>query len=148
MMYFKICSSTGHRRTGAMLERFMDLKQNPGERFRKCFYDDYFDLFIWFEDNGAIHGFQLYYNLTNDEHSLEWNKDSGFRHNRVDNGESPVMVKKRTPIVLPNGPFPYRIVISEFLNRIDNTKKEDIRALFFVYDKMVEYTNSGGKLSG
>jgi hypothetical protein len=60
----------------------------------------------------------------------------------VDTGDS-VQDIKMSPILVPDGPFPYKKVLDEFLTRFS---KPDQEVLFFVYDKVLEYTNSGGKL--
>ena len=62
-----------------MLTEFQDVKQYPGEHFRRWFQDDYFDVIIWLEaDRKDVFGFQLCYDVEGDEHCLTWKKDSGF----------------------------------------------------------------------
>jgi hypothetical protein len=126
-----------------MLTEFQNVKQYPGERFRRWFQDDYFDVIIWLEeDRKDVFGFQLCYDVQGDEHCLTWKKDSGFRHEVVDEGDSATDVKM-SPIQLPDGPFPYKKVLDHFLDSFPSTDK---KLMFFVYDKVIEYTNSGGKL--
>ena len=38
-----------------------NVRQIEGEPFRRWYADDYFDLFIWFDDNDKVTGFQLCY---------------------------------------------------------------------------------------
>ena len=126
-----------------MIIEYLNAKQYPGERFRRWFHDDFFDIVLWFqEDRKTVYGFQLCYDVAGDEHSLTWKQDAGFRHEVVDQGDS-VSSMRMSPIQLPDGPFPYKKVLDEFLDRFPKTDKD---LLFVVYDKVLEYTNSGGKL--
>jgi len=126
-----------------MLVEYPNAKQYPGERFRRWFQDDFFDLIIWLqEDRKTVYGFQLCYDVQGNEHCLTWKRDAGYAHEVVDEGDS-ISPTKMSPIQIPDGPFPYKKVLDEFLDRFPKTDK---RLLFFVYDKVIEFTNTGGKL--
>jgi hypothetical protein len=83
---------------------------------RHWYSDDYFDLIIWHDADGAIHGFQLCYDTNYDERALTWTRNDGFQHTAVDSGESSPLAN-RTPILIANGAFPTEEVRSEFLAR-------------------------------
>ena len=78
--------------------------------------DDYFDLFVWYEPDGQIHGFQLCYDKRRRERALTWTRNRGFMHARVDGGESSPNANG-TPILIPEGSFPSETVRREFLAR-------------------------------
>jgi hypothetical protein len=77
--------------------------------------DDYFDLIIWYNGE-SIHGFQLCYGKPSWERALTWIQGRGFSHTEVDSGEDEAE-QNRTPILLPNGLFPAKIVRREFERR-------------------------------
>jgi hypothetical protein len=78
--------------------------------------DDYFDLIVWYADDGRIHGFQLCYDKRGDERALTWTGEKGFQHHRVDDGDS-FPTKNGTPILVPGGEFAGEIVMTEFERR-------------------------------
>ncbi|NUN96112.1 MAG: hypothetical protein HUU16_08045 [Candidatus Omnitrophica bacterium] len=82
----------------------MPTRQIPGEGRRRWFTDDYFDLIVWFREDGGIHGFQLCYGVGTDEHALTWTESEGYGHNRMDTGEGSPL-KNRTPILVADGEF-------------------------------------------
>ncbi len=102
---------------------------------RHWYTDDYFDLIIWYESDGAIHGFQLCYDTTYDERALTWTRSDGFQHMAVDSGESSPLAN-RTPILVQDGAFPAQEVRSEFLAR-GNTLPAKIFEL--VLSRIAEY---------
>ncbi len=83
---------------------------------RRWFSDDYFDLIVWREPSGDLHGFQLCYDKPYEEHALTWTCKQGFRHSGIDSGESDPYAN-RTPILVPDGKFPTERVRHEFLAR-------------------------------
>jgi len=127
-----------------MIQEFKNVSQLRNERRRKYFFDEYFDIYVWFNSDNTLYGFQICYAVDINEHSITWKKDYEFTHDSVDDG-SISGTNKKTPVLLSNGPFPYKSVIDELLNRIDpdDSNKE---YLIFIYDKLIEYTNNGGKL--
>ena len=87
-----------------------------GDYRRSWMSDDYLDLIVWYEPSNAIHGFQLCYGKPEDERALTWLKDRGFAHTRIDSGEQDPFAN-RTPILLPDGSFPNRMIGDEFRKR-------------------------------
>jgi hypothetical protein len=86
------------------------------DRDRRWIADEYFDLIVWYEPDGAIHGFQLCYDKPGRERALTWTRERGFVHTAIDSGESRPTAN-RTPILVPDGVFPTEDVRREFLVR-------------------------------
>jgi hypothetical protein len=83
---------------------------------RRWLTDDFFDLIVWYEPGGAIHGFQLCYDKPGREHAFTWLVDRGFTHSSVDGGEFGPL-SNGTPILTQGGNFQSDIVRREFLLR-------------------------------
>lgn len=89
---------------------------------RRWLADDYFDLIVWYEPGGGIHGFQLCYDKPGRERAFTWTQTQGFTHNAIDSGDSSP-VGNLTPILVPNGAFHAAHVREEFLNRCTQIDK-------------------------
>jgi len=87
--------------------------QPAGEPHRRWFVDDYFDLIVWLNDDGTPSGFQLCYDRPHAERALTWTVTSGYRHNRIDDGEAEP-VKNQTPIIVADGAFAAAAVLERF----------------------------------
>ena len=98
-----------------MLKEIRDVRQNPGEGFRRWFRDDRFDLIVFYpsREMEEIKGFQLCYGKENGERVLTWLKSRGYRHNKVDDGEIPYR-NKMSPILVKDGIFDPDSVLGEF----------------------------------
>ena len=84
---------------------------------RRWISDDYFDLIVWYEADGNIHGFQLCYDKPGYERALTWRYGQGFVHTAIDSGES-TPTENRTPILIAaDGGFPFELVRGEFIAR-------------------------------
>ncbi len=118
-----------------MLTEEKHVRQIPGEGFRRWFFDDYFDLIIWYTDNRSLKGFQLCYDKYGREKVLTWIKSKGYSHDEIDDGEVPGEHKK-TPILVADGPFDKNSIGQKFLQASENIEKE-IRDL--VYNKILEH---------
>jgi hypothetical protein len=88
--------------------------QHRGEPLRRWFADDYFDIIVWQDHDGAIVGFQLCYDKNLNERALTWSRENGFQHDFIDDGEA-APPKKKTPILLADGPFVVNEVMEKFL---------------------------------
>ncbi len=118
-----------------MIRELSDLRQVQDEPPRRWFADDYFDLIVWGGDRGAIVGFQLCYDKSGDEHALTWHINTGFSHQRVDDGEMK-RPYKATPILVEDGFFDVA-AISRLLKEHSRTMDEKIAR--FVLDKISSY---------
>lgn len=80
------------------------VQQIADERRRRWFSSTDMDLIVWYEADGSIAGFELYYDKNIREHVFIWGADSGFTHLAVDDGEQkPVLDYKEAPILIPDG---------------------------------------------
>jgi hypothetical protein len=102
---------------------------------RRWISDDYFDLIVWYDPDGAIHGFQLCYDKAREERALTWMRDLGFRHTRIDGGETSPFANQ-TPVLAADGEFSAAQVRAEFIAR-SGLLPAEIRGL--VLAKMEEY---------
>ena len=123
-----------------MLTEYSAVRQVLGERPRRWFHSLEEDLIVWYADDGSLFGFQLCYDTLKSERALTWLPNSGFSHNRVDDGEGPALSYKRTPMLVPDGTFNASAMLSRFL-RISESLPPDVIA--FVSSKLREYTTRG-----
>jgi len=73
------------------------------EPAKRWFTDNETDLFIWLDNGDDIIKFQVCYNKGKNEHALTWEKEAGFSHHAVDDGEEKVMKMKKSPILVQDG---------------------------------------------
>src|SRR4051812_13107535 len=90
--------------------------RRDGEFPRQWMTDDYFDLYVWYRDDGSIHGFQLCYDKGCDQRALTWSQPGNFSHQRIDDGEDSPQAN-RSPILTQACPFQTEPLRTEFLNR-------------------------------
>ncbi len=69
-----------------MLEEMTGLKPEKGGAVRRWFRDEYFDLFLWTDDQGHS-GFDLCFDKTGDQRVVAWRREGGFSRASVDQGE-------------------------------------------------------------
>ena len=117
-----------------MLREIKSVRQNEGEKKRRWFTDDYWDLYVWLEDSGEIYGFQLCYAKYHGEHALTWIRGQGTYHSKVDN-RLPFAGDRSSPILVADGFFDKSKVADLF--RTDSREIEPgIRN--FVLEKIAE----------
>lgn len=118
-----------------MLREISAVRQDRADLRRRWFQDDYFDLFVWVARDGDIAAFQLAYDRGGKERVLSWDRDTGYLHRHVDNGErSPF--QKMTPLLRGAARFPRLAVMAQFDAR-SNGLEDGIRR--FVRDKATRY---------
>lgn len=88
--------------------------QVAGESPRRWFSDDDWDLVIWQDGDGTIVGFQICYDRLRSEHALTWDRDSGFSHQRVDDGEDRPARHKQSPILVADGHVDFKALSARF----------------------------------
>jgi len=69
------------------MREIANVRQRTGESRRRWFYDDYFELVVWFREAGAITQFELSYDLDRDWRAIRWKEGTACTHYRVDDGE-------------------------------------------------------------
>ena len=102
---------------------------------RRWFSDDYFDLIVWLHPDSRVSGFQLCYDIGEQERALTWTPTLGFRHDQVDGGE-PVPTKNLSPILIPDGAFPAAAVLDLFVAR---SQEIDSGIRTFIFDKLNDH---------
>ena len=106
------------------------------ERHRRWFSNQDFDLYVWFDDLGAIRGFELCYDRSDVERALTWSPTGGYRHWRVDMGEATGLNYDMTPILVSDDTeFPKDRVIAAFVTAA-NALEPTIRS--FVVQRLLE----------
>lgn len=88
-----------------MLRENPDIRQVPGDQPRRWFSDDFFDLIVWSCPDGSLYGFQLCYDREFKPRALTWIKDTGYRHDGIDDGDGPMGAHKSSPILVQDGAF-------------------------------------------
>ena len=97
-----------------MLTEFMNLSQK-GDGYRRLFSDDFFDLYIWYDEKGGKPtGFQLNYSARDDPHSLTCSIGGSCTHTRIDEGEDAPGRFKGSPILVSDGAFEKETVLERF----------------------------------
>lgn len=81
----------------------LQVRQVSGERKRRWFSSDDFDLILWLNEDDSFWGFELCYDKCHDERALIWRPTSGFSHVAVDDGEGEMGRYKATPIMVADG---------------------------------------------
>ena len=70
------------------MKEFHGVRQDAGG-YKRLFSDSELDLYVWYERRGGeMVGFQLVYDKDSDPRAFTWLRGKGFRHNRVDEGDS------------------------------------------------------------
>lgn len=99
-----------------MLKEYAGVSQHAGESFRRLFWDDYFQLYVWFDSEQRIVGFELSYDLANDCRAFRWKPDRGVEHYRVDDGEGRA-IRKGVPILHADDTCVDHRIATEFTER-------------------------------
>lgn len=121
-----------------MMVEHENVRQVEGERFRRFFSDDGFDLIVWNDEDGMIAGFQLCYEKHKDERALTWKRGEGYVHERVDTGE--VAGKAKTPVLVADGIFSAREIAERFSAASTLIDQAIAR---FVREKILNYSTVG-----
>ena len=79
---------------------------------RRWFTDDFFDLFVWYNPDGSVFGFQLCYDKNGDQHAFTSRQDTGISHKRVDDGDR--CQRNATEFLVPDGVFHWEPILARF----------------------------------
>jgi len=87
----------------AMFSEIKNPYQKEPDVIKREFYDDYFDLYVWYYDHDKkLKGFQICYDKNNHERVFTWTKEDGYYHKGIDsqnymsgNCDSPILVADR-----------------------------------------------------
>jgi len=94
------------------VREFVNIRQLPGEPWRRWFSSDEFDLILWLGEDGGFAGFELCYDKPGLERSISWRPDSGFEHMAVDAGEDRPGKYKASPIMVMDRRFDAMRILS------------------------------------
>jgi len=122
-----------------MLCEIRNPRQIAAEGFRRWFTDEYFDLIVWYNDDGRLIGFQLCYDKEERERALTWTLARGFQHDMVDAGEVPGH-SKMTPIIVADGAFNAAPVARRFR---EASASIEPGIASFVYERLSAYPAAG-----
>lgn len=111
---------------------FVDLSSGD---LRRWFEDEYFDLFVWQNDQNKITAFQLCYDRLGKERAISWYSSKGFYHYYVDGGEQSSH-KNMTPIFLSKSVSWDDNVIPLFTQASQHI---DVQIKAFILDKLHDY---------
>ena len=120
-----------------MLREIKPVKQNPDEGFRRWFTDEYWDLYVWTDEDEEITGLQLCYGKPNNEHALTWFRDRKFIHTKISSSR-PFAGNIMSPILVADGVFDNKSVAERFWNDGRDIEEELRR---FVREKILAFEN-------
>jgi hypothetical protein len=86
-----------------VIAEIRNVRQNPGDRFRRWFVDDQIEIFVWYEPDGGIFGFQICCKSSDASLVSTWTRMRGFSHSILDEGEDKPTVN-RSPLLRPAPP--------------------------------------------
>jgi hypothetical protein len=84
-----------------VLHELRNVRQVPGDHFRRWFTDESLEIVVWYEEGGAIFGFQVCYDSREQPRALTWTQKRGFSHAAIDGGEDKP-TSNRTPMLSPS----------------------------------------------
>lgn len=123
-----------------MLNEIKNIKQYDEEPQRRWFFDPSMDLLIWSDEAENIVGFQLTYDRPSNPKALTWWQESGYVHNRVDDGEClDTVIHKGTTILLSDDVFDIQKVARLFEKESGDI---DSNVSDFVFEKITNYTEN------
>jgi len=121
-----------------MLKEITKVSKIDGEPRKRWFTSLYFDLIVWYDMSDEIQSFDLCYGKPTSEKVISWSMASGFKHQKVDDGEEEPMKYKMAPIYVPDGEFNEPVVVERFLQEskdIDSHIKQYVGNRITVYCK-------------
>jgi len=125
-----------------MLRAITTNKQTEPHKQRLWFSDHDHDLFVWIDRYSHPVSFQLSYRVYSDtysEHIISWKKETGYTHNKIDDGEHANGDYKKTPIMVPNGACDSEKLAERFKSISADV---DEKITDFVYQKLCDYTSA------
>jgi hypothetical protein len=131
------------------LTEYPRLQQIPGQGFRRLYYNDDFDLYVWYNrkanvkrNRGAqrskLVGFQLCYDKGGDERALTWRINEGLTHKKVEEDRDGGKLARGVSILVADGEFDFKTIARKFRiasSNIDPTVSKLIRRVLCIYGK-------------
>ncbi len=124
------------KRLDSMFHEISHLRQSSRSQVKRWFTSRDMDLFVWFRKTEPVR-FQLCYNKQNSEKAISWDFHCGFRHYRVDSGETNPDQHKQTPLLIDLCDQQNLAVIArDFLAACEYI---DIGLTDFIYARLMEH---------
>ena len=121
---------------------------------RRWYQSDYFDLFVFYfrhseradaKADREFVGLQLCYDIRRNQRTLEWKKENGFSHHRVNKGGDTLSDHGASASLLEQGgDFDAGAVLSRFMKESEGLPPI-VRK--FVMEKLADYARSAGPVS-
>lgn len=112
-----------------MLREIRNVKQIPGQGARRWFNDEHLDLFVWYDADGRILGFQLCFDKsTRAELALTFTETEGYSLDHVSSEAS--VSDMASPVLMRASEFSLRLLIdqlSEHGEALERTLYEYVR---------------------
>lgn len=89
------------------------------EDMRRRFADESISLTLWFDENGAVLGIEIIFDLLGDEHAFRWVRDASIRYAKMDTGQTMPGRHLKQVIGSENMPMP-RSRLVDFEERSEN----------------------------
>jgi hypothetical protein len=109
-----------------MLKEYNKVSQEKSAQGkRRWFNSKNLDLIVWYKsDDKSILGFQLCFNLDQDEYAFTWKEEQGADLSKVDSGESFGPYKNLSPTLTEGEKTPYEKFIKIFKENSENLEEE------------------------
>jgi len=120
-----------------MLREIRPVRQNSQFAYRRWFTDADMDLFVWFSNQVPV-GFQLSYGKRDIEQVISWERERGFSHTRVDDGEGRPARYKMSPILLAQTGPNLSLIARNFLAASESMEPS---LADFIYARLLEHPN-------
>ena len=121
-----------------MLRELSNVRQVPGDCFRRWFTGEDLEIVVWYDEAGAISGFQICYDPRSQPRALTWTLKRGFSHAAIDDGDDKP-TSNRTPMLRPCGYYDAAKLRESFLASGGGLPA---REKAFIEDKLAESTRN------
>ncbi len=119
-----------------MLREIRNVKQYPGQLFRRWFNDELLDLFVWYDAGGRIAGFQLCFDKDKQERAWTYTDENGYSLDDVDADGSAWDMS--SPVLVPGTEFPRVRLLAQLGERGEAL---DRRLFEYLTEKLKEYAS-------
>jgi len=117
-----------------MLHEQRNVRQVPGDYFRRWFSDENLEIVVWYDEAGALFGFQVCYDPRDQPRALTWTQKRGFSHAAIDAGEDKP-TSNRTPMLSPSHDYDAAKLREAFRTSSGGLPKHERT---FIEDKLAE----------
>ena len=112
-----------------MLVEYTHLETEPEQTSRRWLADEYFDLYLCYDDEHTLVGWQLCYGKPLSEHALTWKPGQALIHEAIDDGESRPGRLKSSPVLHQAAVVPTQDLVALFRAAIGDLDDPDLRSV-------------------